>query len=297
MKKSSKILAMILGVSVLIAGCGNTSPAETQTNETIQEESTQEESTQEVQVIKAGTAAFPKPYTFVGEDNELTGYDIEILRTIFDRLPQYELEIEITDFTSIFASLTSGLYDIGVNHFTYNEERGSSYLYSFPYDKSESVFVTKKGSEPITSFAEAAGKTYEGQAGISDTVAIEKWNEENPDLAIHIRYIDGDTAMVLQHIEDGSVDFGLLNLAMYQAYLEEYAYEVQSHSVPEEDKKTISDNLYAYYIFPQDKEALRAEVNAVLRELKEDGTLAEIGIKWFGQDASPAIEEYEETIN
>ena len=294
MKKLLKTFVLILGAVLLTTGCVGNATTKSMNNMNVDVQSNMQS---EVQIIKAGTGGFPKPYVFVKEDGELTGYDIEVLRTVFDRLPQYELELEITDFASVFAGLTSGFYDIGVNHFTYNEERGESYLYSYPYDKSESVFVTRNGMEAITSFATAVGKVYQGQVGISDTIAIEKWNEENPEQIIEIHYIDGDTGLILQNIENGSVDFTLQNRAMYQAYLEEYPYDLQVRDVLEEDKQLISANLNAYFIFPKDKEELRNEVNEVLREMRVDGTLTEIGVKWFGRDAAPDIAEYEETIN
>ena len=47
--------------------------------------------------VKAGTGANVKPYTYVGDDNETTGYDVEVLKEVFDRLDGYDLQIEVTD--------------------------------------------------------------------------------------------------------------------------------------------------------------------------------------------------------
>ena len=99
--------------------------------------------------VKAGTGANVKPYTYVGDDNETTGYDVEVLKEVFDRLDGYDLQIEVTDIPSVFSGVTSGTYQIGVNNFSYNEEREKSYLYSYPYDKIGYVFVTKKGAPEV----------------------------------------------------------------------------------------------------------------------------------------------------
>lgn len=131
--------------------------------------------------VKAGTGANVKPYTYVGDDNETTGYDVEVLKEVFDRLDGYDLQIEVTDIPSVFSGVTSGTYQIGVNNFSYNEERAKSYLYSYPYDKIGYVFITKKGAPEVKTFADAAGKSFEGQSGVSVTTAIENWNEKNPD--------------------------------------------------------------------------------------------------------------------
>ena len=75
------------------------------------------------------------------------------------------------------------------------EDRGASYLYSYPYDKISYVFVTKKGGKEIKSFEDAAGLSFEGGTGISVSNAVEAWNEKNPDKAINITYSDADTSV------------------------------------------------------------------------------------------------------
>ena len=195
-----------------------------------------------------------KPYTYVGDDNETTGYDVEVLKEVFDRLDGYDLQIEVTDIPSVFSGVTSGTYQIGVNNFSYNEERAKSYLYSYPYDKIGYVFITKKGAPEVKTFADAAGKSFEGQSGVSVTTAIESWNEKNPDKKIDITYTDADTAITLQHIEDGTTDLAIIDVAMYNAYQKEYNYDVVANQISDEDAKAIADNSYAYYIFPKDQE-------------------------------------------
>lgn len=159
------------------------------------------------------------------------------------------------------------------------------------------VFVTKKGGKEIKSFEDAAGLSFEGGTGISVSNAVEAWNEKNPDKAINITYSDADTSVFLQHVADGSQDFTIIDLAMYNSYMEEFNYDVQKNDIPEDEAKMIAENSYAYYIFPQDQKDLREQVDKVLKELKEDGTLTEISKKWYGQDTAPEDDKFEETIN
>ena len=81
------------------------------------------------------------------------------------------------------------------------------------------------------------------------------------------------------------------------SYMEEFNYDVQKNDIPEDEAKMIAENSYAYYIFPQDQKDLREQVDKALKELKEDGTLTEISKKWYGQDAAPEDDKFEETIN
>lgn len=252
----------------------------------------------EVTVIKAATGGSPKPYITVDENDQLTGYDIEVLKAAFDLLPEYELQIETTDFASIFTGLTAGNYQIGVNNFSYNAERAENYLYSVPYDEISYVFVYKNGATPITSFADAAGKKFENGAGVSVTNAVEQWNEKNPDQTIDITYSDADTAVWLQHVEDGSADFSIIDGPMYTAYIDEYGFDLGKAEIPEEEASLISDNLYAYFILPKDQTELRDKLDGAILELKQNGTLKELSEKFFGgADQSPAEDVLQTPLN
>lgn len=288
MKRWSGIIAIALAavIGVSAAGCGKKVSAE----------KTDNKSKKEV-TITAATSGDPKPYIFVDDKNKLTGYDIEVLKEAFKKIDGYKLKFETTDFGSIFTGLNSGKYQIGVNNFSYNEERGKSYLYSYPYDKIGYVFATKKGSTPITSFKEAAGKTTQGGTGVSITTAIEAWNEKNPDEAINFNYTDSDTIVGLKKVESGELDFSIIDVAMYKAYQDEYNLDLQANEIPEDEAKLIADNLYSYYILPKDQKDLREKLDDALKELKADGTLTKLSKKWFGQDTAPEKDKFEETIN
>lgn len=126
MKKLASILAVTLAAGVLATGCGSSSGSASKDSSSDSGKT----------VIKAATGANAKPYVYVGDDDKPAGYDVDVLNAVFDKLPDYELEYEVTDFGSVLSGLNSGNYQIGVNNFSYNEDRGASYLYSYPYDKS-----------------------------------------------------------------------------------------------------------------------------------------------------------------
>ena len=287
MKKLASILAVTLAAGVLATGCGSSSGSASKDSSSDSGKT----------VIKAATGANAKPYVYVGDDDKPAGYDVDVLNAVFDKLPDYELEYEVTDFGSVLSGLNSGNYQIGVNNFSYNEDRGASYLYSYPYDKISYVFVTKKGGKEIKSFEDAAGLSFEGGTGISVSNAVEAWNEKNPDKKIDITYTDADTAITLQHIEDGTTDLAIIDVAMYNAYQKEYNYDVVANQISDEDAKAIADNSYAYYIFPKDQEELRDKVDEQLKELKKDGTLSKLSQKYFGQDTAPEDDQFEKTPN
>ena len=84
-------------------------------------------SADEVKTIHVANAAMPKPYSYLGDDGEVTGYDIAVIKAVFEQLPQYELDLEVTEFSSILTGIDAGRYDLGINCLKSTEERKEKY--------------------------------------------------------------------------------------------------------------------------------------------------------------------------
>ena len=325
MKKTKRIAVLITTVLTLTAlsGCGKTASAGTEKttadstvqNSSIQSSTANESGTSDTTAtagssalpknadattIVAATSGAPNPYIIQNSDGSLGGYDIEVLNAVFDRLPQYNLKYTVTEFGSVLTGITSGQFQIAVNNLSYNKDRAASYLYSYPYDKVSYVFVQKKDAAPITSLSDAGSKklVMEGEAGVNVTNAVENYNKSNSKAPIKINYTDAGTQIILQHIEDGTTDFGIIDKAMYVSYAKTYGFkDLQSSDVPADEQAGITANLYSYFLFAQDNDALRQEVDTVLKELKADGTLTKIAEKYYSSDQAPEDDKYEKTIN
>ena len=166
--------------------------ANTATSEAVETEVAAVEETPEVRTIYAVTGASPRPFTYYGDDNELVGQNIELVTAIFDKLPQYELVWEVTDFPSIFAGLDADKYQLGVNNFAKNAEREEKYLFTDPIFSNAYIVVAGKDVElpELVDFSDLAGYSYVGQVAINSTTAIENYNEANPDNPIEINYTE-----------------------------------------------------------------------------------------------------------
>ena len=101
MKKTKKFWAVLAAAGLLaasFAGCGSNASANAGSSSGSAASSSAEGSSAsdsgEKKVIKAVTSGTLAPYFYVNDDNELTGVDIDIVKEVFNRLPQYELKIE-----------------------------------------------------------------------------------------------------------------------------------------------------------------------------------------------------------
>lgn len=253
---------------------------------------TKETSTKETgkTVIQAATWGSPKPFTFVNDKNELTGHNIELLKEVFKKLPQYELKIEITDFPSIFAGLDSGRYQIGVNNLAKNTERKEKYLFSDAIFFNEYVAIFKgdnKTADTIKTWADLGGLTTITNTGLNITTGLENYNKSNPSNPIKISYTDADFTVQLQHIEDGKNDFMLMDKPMFEYYQREYNFKVKGVDIGNDISKDLLDEPYSYFLLSKGNEKLLEDINKALKEVIAEGTSKAINEKWFGRDYTP----------
>lgn len=303
-----KAIVGVLGAATILgalSGCSSNSqkPAETTTAKASEESKKEETSSVAAQsgsettaatepvTIYAATGGAPKPFTFVDSSNQLTGHNIELIKAIFDRLPQYKLEIEVTDFPSIFAGLDSDRYQIGVNNFAKNEKRKEKYLFTDPIFANEYVAIfakDNKKAESINTWEDLAGLKTISQSGINITTALENYNTANPQKAINIEYSDEDLVLQIQDVEAGKYDFVLMDKPMFEYYEKEFNFNVTGVSISSDVAKDLMEEPYSYLIVSKGNEKLVEDLNQALKEVIEDGTSKEINLKWFGSDYSPS---------
>ncbi len=252
-------------------------------------------------VIRAVTGGSPKPYVYTDDDGNLTGFDIEVLQAIVDKLPGYELSVEQADFESLFSGLSAGTYDIAVNNLSYRPERAENYYFSYPYDAIQYDFIQRSDDTPLTSLEDASKRGYTIECGASEnvTAALEDWNKNNPDYPINIVYTEADLGVRFEHIVDGAADFRIDDQPIFNSYLQDYGFDLQGTPLSDEEVAKISDSLEAYFLFPktEDGKALRDEIDKALVEVRDDGTLKELSEKYFNADQVPDDSEYEKTVN
>ena len=294
MKKMISTVAVTVLAGALLAGCGSDDAQTTAANDTAQtaavETTAAETEDVEVKTVLIGTSGSTKHYIYTDENDNLIGYDAEIIYAIDELLPEYDFEFETTDFSSIFLGIDSGRYQMGVNNISWKEERAEKYLFSDEYVcYNYTGAVVRKDDTSVTTLEDLAGKkTYSGTSGLFSQLFIEKFNETHQDNPIEQIYTEADTIKQYQDLVDGVVDFSFSESVMFDAYLEGYPELKESLSFvtfSEEETASIQDP-YTWFIYPKtdEGEELKEAVDGALRQLKEDGTVTELALKYIGYD-------------
>ena len=159
-KSASCMLLSFSAVFALCVGCGKPKP--------VVVPASNEPPKPLVMITEAG---FP-PYEYI-ENGEVVGVDIDICRTIADRLGR-PLVVVSTNFDAIARAIVNGDADLAAAGLTITAERKEILDFSMPYATSGIVFISKKGAE-YKDIASAKGKRIGVQSGTtSDHFCMEE---------------------------------------------------------------------------------------------------------------------------
>lgn len=210
------------------------------------------------------------PFCFPDEDNNYTGFDIDMLAAFSEYLG-FDYELQPMDFTALLMSVQTGKLDMGMAGITITEERQEVMDISDPYyDAGLQIFI-QKDNDTISSISDLEGKTIalkEGTASV-DYVA------EN---------VSDCTVITFPNIENAylEVQRGKADAVIYDAPNMLY-YASQN---PDCGCKVVGDLVDAcqYGVVLQKDSEYTEYINAALAYFHENGTYDDIYEKWFGTE-------------
>lgn len=284
-----KLASIILSTTLLLtgifaAGCGGqTGSGNNESNDASK------------RTIIVATSANPRPYTYQDENGELTGYNIELTKALFEYLPQYNLEFEATELDSCLTGLSAGRYQIVANNLGYKDERAELYIYQGPLNKSTRIIALRKGLTGINSLLDLAGYITEGEPQIAETGYLEAYYDAHKELNKEdIHYTEKQPGAQYQDLYDGTVDFLLSSLESFKSYTEEFGYDFEYYVLSQEENDELKAGLelpYVYYCLSPDETQLAKDLTEAMKQYKESGKWGELTTKWFGEDVSPSLED------
>jgi len=235
----------------------------------------------EATALKVGTMGTYEPFSFVGKDGQLTGYDIEVLRLIQKTDPTLKFEFIGGPWDSLFPGLDADKFQLLANQITSNPDRKAKYyLTENTYALCVSQLIVKKGRKDINSLKDLQGKKIGTTVGDSFTRLLEDWNKENGNI-LNIVYYEEDVTTLLQDIVNGRIDATLNDpiMAMAKAKAQGLAVEPVGDRIAEQP---------THFIIKKDKAGavIKEKLDAALAKIKADGSLSRLSIDWFGVDYS-----------
>ncbi len=237
------------------------------------------------EVITVGMSPdFPPYENKVDGGKKIEGFDVDLLEYLAVKM-NVVFEVKGMPFDSILAAIPSGKVQIGVSGFTINEDRAKSVLFSDSYFDNEQVLVVKSDNTTFTNeltkdqidalLAESGMKigACDGYVGY--------------DYALEIKDADGTnyTQKGITTYKDMGLAAADLNNGKVKAVIMDKAvalYAAANNSGIRVLPATLTTDNYGIAM-KLGNTALKAKIDAALKELKDEGTLAELVDKWAGE--------------
>ena len=214
-----------------------------------------------------------QPWSYHDESDTLVGYDVEVSRAIAEKLG-VEPEYVESDWDSLFAGLDAGRFDIVCNGVEVTDERAKTYDFTTPYGYIHTALAVRKDNEDIKSFEDLKGKTTANSLASTYMELAESYGAT-------VQGID-TLEETIQLLTAGRIDATLNADVSFYDYLNVH---------PDADFKLVAQTEDASHVaIPvrkgDDSASLLEAINTAIEELRADGTLKELGEKYFGQDIS-----------
>ena len=228
---------------------------------------------QERGTIVVGLEGDWAPWSYVGEDDELTGYDVEVAKAIADKLG-VELQIVPGEWDGLFAGMDAGRYDLVINGVEVTEDRAEKYDFADPYAYIRTALIVRGDNDDIHTFEDLKGKK------TANSIASTYMNlaESYGATCYGVATLDETLTMVLQ----GRVDATLNAIVSYTDYMSQHPDSNLKVVATTEDASNVAIPMRK----GDDTATLREAVNQAIAELREEGTLSELSIRFFGEDIS-----------
>ena len=226
--------------------------------------------------LNVGTEGVYAPFSFNDKKGNLTGYDIEVLKEVGKRAG-FDLNFLPTPWDSMFLGLEAKKFDVIANQISKNPQREKKFLFSDnSYLISGVQLIVRGDRNDITRLEDLRGRKVGTGVGSNYTKTLEDFNSKKD---VDLKYYDGNLTVVLQDIVSGRIDATLNDRLTVGYNIKQLGLNVKPVGKP-------IDLVPSYFVFRQDQDGqkLKKLVDAGLKSLKKDGTLAKLSVKWFGAD-------------
>ncbi|MDF2501172.1 MAG: ABC-type transporter, periplasmic subunit family 3 [Anaerosporomusa subterranea] len=227
----------------------------------------------------AATRGTFKPFTYMDDKGQLTGYDIEILKEVQKRNKDIKFEFKTMSIESAFVALTSNQVDIIANQMGRNEERAAKYTFTKEMNNYTVTKITTRGERnDIKTLDDLKGKTMVLTPTSESARVVKKYNE-TAEPKINLIYTDKGSAETLNLVATGRADAS----ADYEVAVKEAK---KTLGLDVKSVGNVISSVPTYFILRKDADGqqLADKIDATMKEMKADGTLKKLSEQFLGAD-------------
>ncbi len=233
------------------------------------------------------------PQSFLNEDGELDGFDVNVAKEVAKRLG-VELEFVTPDWDIITAGNWGGRWDVSIGSMTPTEARSEVLWFTDPYYYTPASFAVHKDNTTITKPEDFSGK----KVGLGSATTYEAYLEGTLEiLGGKIMYDPPADIEIVPYSTDAEA---IQDLALGDGVRLDGVMSAQptiqnaiDNGVP--IKYVGTPAFYEPLAFALDKsrgpsDKMLAKLNEIIAAMHADGTLSELSLKWYGVDITKMVE-------
>ncbi len=237
----------------------------------------------EGQELSIGSDTAYPPFEFVDENNQIVGFDVDLLAAICDQV-NCSTTFQTTGFDGIFAALAAGEFDAVASAVTITEERAQVVDFTRPYLNAGQIVTTTQDRDDIQGPEDLEDKTVGVQLGTTGDIAASDYATE--DAIQRFQTID----LAMQALAQGDVDAVIADApTSLDIVFKQFSDQLQLVGLP------FTDEYYGIAV-QQETPEITAAFDAAIAALIETGELATLAEKWgipatFVQDLPESVLE------
>ena len=222
-------------------------------------------------VLTIATEGTYAPFSYYDDKNELKGYDVDIAREVAKKL-NLKIEFLTAPWDAMLAAFDAGKADAVFNQVSVTDERKKKYDYAQPYTVVHGAIITHKDNDDIKSFDDLKGKKNADSATSNWAKVAASYGAQNVTVDSFSKSME---LLVSKRVDTVVRD----NIVFYD-------FIKQRPGAPVKIAAEGSDTDYTAPIVQKGNTELAGQISKAIEELKNEGKLAEISIRYFGKDVS-----------
>ena len=222
-------------------------------------------------VLKVATEGTFSPFSYYNDKNELVGYDVDVARAVAEKLG-LKIEFLTAPWDAMLAAFDAGKADAVFNQVSITDERKKKYEYSVPYTVVYGAIIVHKDNNDIKSFEDLKGKKNADSATSNWAQVAKKYGAQNVTV--------DSFAKSMELLIARRVDTVVRDNTVFYDFLK------QRPDAPIKIAAKLKDVDYSAVIVQKGNKELADQISKALNELKAEGKLKEISLKYFGKDVS-----------
>lgn len=249
----------------------------------------------DVRKVKVAYDMASKPISWLDDNGNATGYDVEVMKLVDELLPEYEFEYVGTTSDDLLIGVEQGKFQVGVKNAFWTEERTEKFIFPKEFlGLSSAGLVLKKENEHIKSledFASAGFSLAPIAANNAQYTIIDEYNKANPDNPVKLDAGDAFTVDVVQWVNEGRVDGGVIIEGPFQK-------QVLDESGPYYNiKDEVVYNEFAviktWPLFNKKEQEFADAYDKAIKQLQEEKKTNELSTEFYSRDLFEVLNQVE----